>query len=71
MSGESDLNLISPKTPVRQYEPIERKKGKGRQQKTTNLRTAYTYASLAYTNTKALALLLKLSSPIPSNTCNV
>ena len=57
--GESDLLLISSKTPAPQYQPIKRKKRKGKQQKTkTELASK--------TNKKASALLLKPANPTPT-----
>ena len=60
--GESDLSIINPKTPAPQYQPIERRKRKGKQKKTNGKRTAYANKKII------LALLLKHTSPTPSNT---
>ena len=59
---ESDIHRISPKIPAPQYEPIDRKKRKGKRVEDYNRDRA------AYANKKALALLLKPASPTPSNT---
>ena len=61
---ESDLHPISPKTPAPQYQPIDRKKRKGKR--------AEDYSSLVGIEQlrpikKTFALLLKPASPTPSN----
>ena len=57
---ESDIHPLSPKTPASQYQPIDRKKRKGK--------IAEDYSrDRALANKKALALLLKPASPTPSN----
>ena len=59
---ESDIYLISPKTPAPQYQPIDSKKRK-------RIRVEdYSRDREAQANKKALALLLKPASPTPSNT---
>ena len=50
------------KTPASQYQPIDRKKRKGKIVEDNSRDRA------AYANKKALALLLKLACPTPSNT---
>ena len=57
---ESDIYPISPKTPAPQYQPIGRKKRKGKRVED------YSRDSAAYANRKALDLLLKPASPTPS-----
>ena len=59
---ESDMHPISPKTPAPQYQPIDRKKRKGK------IVEDHSRDRAAYTNKKALVLLLKPASPTPSNT---
>ena len=54
--------LISPKTPAPQYQPIDRKKRKGKRVED------YSRDGAALANKEALALLLKPDSPTPSNT---
>ena len=58
---EIGIHPISPKTPVPQYQPIDRKKRKGK-------KVDYGRDRAAYANKAALALLLKPASPTPSNT---
>ena len=60
MLRESDVHPISRKTPAPQYQPIDRKKTKGKVEDYSRDRTAYA-------NKEALALLLKRASPTPSN----
>ena len=55
---ESDIHPISPKTPAPKYQPIDRKKRKGK------LVEAYSRDREAYANKEALALLLK-PAPVP------
>ena len=56
------MHLISPKTPAPQYQPIDRKKRKGKIVEDNSRDRA------AKANKKALALLLKpVASPTPSN----
>ena len=59
---ESDVHPISPKTPAPQYQPIDRKKRKGKRVED------YSRDRVAEANKEALALLLKPASPTPSNT---
>ena len=59
---ESDIHHISPKTKAPQYQPIDRKKRKGKRVGDCSKDRA------AKANKEALALLLKLASPTPSNT---
>ena len=59
---ESDIHPISPKTPIPEYQPIDRKKRKGK------IVEDYSTDRAASANKKALALLLKPASPTPSNT---
>ena len=59
---ESDIHPISPKTPAPQYQPIDRKKRKGK------IVEDYSRDRAVKANKKALALLLKPASPTPSNT---
>ena len=59
---ERDIHPISPKTPPSQYQPIDRKKRKGKRVED------YCRDRVASGNKKALALLLKPASPTPSNT---
>ena len=59
---ESDIHPISPKTPAPQYQPIDRKKRKGKKVED------YSRDRAAYVNKEALALLFKPASPTPSNT---
>ena len=59
---ESDVNHINTKTPAPQYQPIERKKRKGKRVED------YSRDRAAYANKETLALLLKPASPTPSNT---
>ena len=59
---ESDVHPISPQTPAPQYQPIDRKKKKGKRVED------YSSDRAAYANKEALALLLKPASPTPSNT---
>ena len=61
MLRESDVHPISPKTPVPQYQPIDRKKRKGK------IVEDYSRDRAALANKEALALLLKPASPTPSN----
>ena len=60
--GESDIHPISPKTPAPQYQPIDRKKRKGKRVED------YSRERAAQAIKEALALLLKLGSPTPSKT---
>ena len=60
--GESDKHPISPKTPVPQYQPIDRKKRKGKRVED------YSRDRAALANKELLALLLKPTSPTPSKT---
>ena len=62
MLGESDIHPISPKTPATQYQPIDRKKRKGKRVED------YSRDRAAYANKEALALLLKPASTTPSKT---
>ena len=59
---ESDVHPFSPKTPAAQYQPIDRKKRKGK------IVEYYSTDRAADANKKALALLLKAGSLTPSNT---
>ena len=59
---ESDVHPISPKTPASQYQPIDRKKRKGKRVED------YSRDRAASDNKEALALLLKPASPTLSNT---
>ena len=59
---ESGIHPISPKTPAPQYQPIDRKKGKGKKVED------YSRNRAALANKETLALLLKPASPTPSNT---
>ena len=59
---ESGIHPISPKTPAPQYQPIDRKKRKGKKVEDHSRDRA------ASANKEALALLLKYASPTPSNT---
>ena len=59
---ESDVHPISPKTPVPQYQTIDRKNRKGKRVED------YSRDRTAEDNKEALALLLKPASPTPSNT---
>ena len=59
---ESDVHPISPKTPALQYQPIDRKKRKGKRAED------YSRDRAAYANKEALALLLKPTSTTPSKT---
>ena len=59
---ESDIHPISPKTPAPQYQPIDRKKRKGK------IVEDYSRDRAAQLNKKALALFLKSARPTPSNT---
>ena len=59
---ESDVPPISPKTPAPQYQPINRKKRKGKRVED------YSRDRAAKANKEALALLLKAANPTPSNT---
>ena len=59
---ESDIHPIGPKAPAPQYQPIDRKKRKG---KTVE---DYSRDRAALINEEALALLLKPASPTPSKT---
>ena len=56
---ESAIHPISPKTPAPQYQPIDRKKRKGKRVED------YSRDRAAKANQKALALLLKPASPTP------
>ena len=56
---ESDIHPISPKTPAPQYQPIDRKKRKGKKV------DDYSRDRAAYSNKEAFALLLKPASPTP------
>ena len=60
--GESDIHPISPKTPAPQYQPIDRKKRKGKRVED------YSRNRAAKANKEALALLLKPASATPSTT---
>ena len=60
--GESDKHRISAKTPAPQYQPIDRKKRKGKRVEDCSRGRA------ALANKEALALLLKPASPTPSKT---
>ena len=62
---ESDIHPISPKTPAPQYQPIDRKKRKGK------MVQDYSRERAAWANKKALALLLKPASRTPLNTLSV
>ena len=59
---ESDVHPISPKTLAPQYQPIDRKKRKGKGVED------YSRDIVVWANKEALALLLKPNSPTPSNT---
>ena len=59
---ESGIHPISPKTPAPQYQPIDRKKRKGKKVED------YSRDRAAEANKEALALLLKPASSTPSNT---
>ena len=59
---ESDVHTISPKTPAPQYQPIDRKKRKGK------ILEDYNNDRAAYANERALVLPLKPVGPTPSNT---
>ena len=59
---ESDIHPISPKIPAPQYQPVDRKKRKGK------IVEDYSRDRAALANKEALALLLKPVSPTPSNT---
>ena len=59
---ENDVHPISPKTPAPQYQPIDRKKRKGKRVEDHSRDRA------AYANKEALALLLKPANPKQSNT---
>ena len=59
---ESDIHPISPKTPALQYQPIDRKKRKGKRVED------YSRDRVAQANKRTLALLLKPVGPTPSNT---
>ena len=59
---ESDAHPISPKTPAPQYQPIDRKKRKGKRVE------YYCRDRAAEANKEALVLLLKPASPTPSKT---
>ena len=59
---ESGIHPISPKIPAPQYQPIDRKKRKGKKVED------YSRDRVAKANQEALALLLKPTSPTPSNT---
>ena len=56
--GEFDLHSICPKTPAPHYQPIERKKMKGVEDK---------MGASSLGNKKSLAILLKPARPAPSN----
>ena len=56
---ESDIHPISPKTPVPQYQPIDRKKRKGKRVE------HYSRNRAASANKEALTLLLKPANPTP------
>ena len=58
---ESGIHPISPKTPAPQYQPIDRKKRKGKKVED------YSRDRAAEGNKEALALLLKPASSTPSN----
>ena len=58
---ESDVHSISPKSPTPQYQPIDRKKRKGKRVK------EYSRDRAAYANKEALTLPLKPTSPTTSN----
>ena len=58
---ESDIYPISPKTPAPQYQPIDRKKRKGK------IAEDYSRDRTAKVNKKSLALLLKNATPTPLN----
>ena len=60
--GESDIHPIGPKTPAPQYQPIDRKKRKGKRVED------YSRDRAAQANKEALALLLKTASPTPLKT---
>ena len=60
--GESDIHPINPKTPAPQYQPIDKKKRKGKRIED------YSRDRAAEANKEALALLLKPTSPTPSTT---
>ena len=59
---ESDIHPISPETPAQQYQPIDRKKRKGKIVDDNSRDRA------AYANKKTMALILKPASSTPSNT---
>ena len=59
---ESDIHPIGSKTKAIQYQPIDRKKRKGKIVEDCSRDRA------AYANKKALVLLLRLASPTTSNT---
>ena len=59
---ESNVHPISPKTPAPQYQPIDRKKRKGKRVED------YSRDRAAYDNKEALALLLKPARSTPSKT---
>ena len=61
MYRESDVYPISPKTLAPQYQPIDRKKRKGKRVED------YSRDREALSNREALALLLKPANPTPSN----
>ena len=60
--GENDIHPISPKTPAPQYQPIDRKKTKGKRVED------YSRDRAASANKEALALLSKPASPTTSKT---
>ena len=60
--GESDIHLISPKTPAPQYQHIDRNKRNGKRIED------YSRDRAAYADKEAFSLLLKPASPTPSNT---
>ena len=59
---ESDVHPISSKIPAPQYQPIDRKKRKGKRVED------YSRDRAAWANKEALALLLKPAGPTPSKT---
>ena len=59
---ESEIHNISPKIPVSHYQPIDRKKRKGK------IVEDYSTDRAAYANKKTLDRLLKPASPTPSHT---
>ena len=59
---ESDVHPISPKTPALQYQPIDRKKRKGKRVED------YSRDRAALATKEALAQLLKPARTTPSNT---